>query len=188
MFCDVSMQPIQHLIRNLAVLATPEHYLFAPWDLRALLPDLSMAAFKTLLSRAVGQGYLARVCRGLYLYEQVAYPRGQLLFHAAARLRADTFNYISLETALSDAGVISQVPINWITLMSAGRSNVIRCGEWGTVEFVHTRTRPETIATQLHYDLRCHLWRASVALALRDMRATRRNQDLIDWEAVDESV
>ena len=159
-----------------------------PTDLRALLPDLSEAAFKTLLSRAVRDGHLARVCRGLYLYERVDYPRGLLLFHAAARLRADTFNYISLETALSDAGVISQIPINWITLMSAGRSNIIRCGAWGTIEFVHTRKRPDDVGKQVHYDARCHLWRASVALALQDMRATRRNMDLIDWSVVNESV
>jgi len=118
----------------------------------------------------------------------VDYPRGQLLFHAAARLRADTFNYISLETALSDAGVISQIPINWITLMSAGRSNIIRCGAWGTIEFVHTRKRPDDVAEQLHYDRRCHLWRASVALALQDMRATRRNMELVDWSVVNELV
>jgi hypothetical protein len=182
------MQPIRQLTRSLALLATPEHCLFTLWDLRGLLPDLSTAAFKTLLSRVVGDGDLARVCRGLYLYERVDYPRGQLLFHAAARLRADTFNYISLETVLSDAGVISQVLINRITLMSAGRSNVIDCGAWGTIEFVHTRARPERIVDQLHYDTRCHLWRASVPLALRDMRVTRRNPDLIDWSAVDEFV
>lgn len=101
------MQPIRQLTRALATLAGAEHYLFSLADLRALFPGLSDTAFKTLLSRAVSEGYLARVCRGLYLYELVDYPRGQLLFHAAARLRADTFNYISLETALSDAGAIS---------------------------------------------------------------------------------
>ena len=61
--------------------------------LRALLPALSDVALKTLLSRAVSEGHLARVCRGIYLYERVDYPRGLVLFHAAARLRASTFNY-----------------------------------------------------------------------------------------------
>lgn len=182
------MQPIKQLTRSLDELASPEHCLFTLSDLQALLPGLSPAAFKTLLSRAVGDGHLARVCRGLYLYERIDFPRGQVLFHAAARLRADTFNYISLETALSDAGVISQAPINWITLMSAGRSNVISCGSWGTIEFVHTGKRPETVAERLHYDARCHLWRASIGLAVQDMRATRRSLDLVDWSAVHESV
>lgn len=181
------VQPIRRLMQNLAMLSSPEHCLFTPHDLRALVPDLSGGAFKTLLSRAVREGYLARVCRGLYLYERVS-PLGGLLFHAAARLRADGFNYISLETALSDAGVISQVPIHWISVMSSGRSSVIDCGRWGTIEFVHTRQRPDELAGQLRYDARCRLWRASVPQALRDMRATHRSLDLIDWSVVNEFV
>lgn len=182
------MQPVKQLTRSLVSLASPEHYLFTQADLQALLPDLSATALKTLLSRAAAEGHLARVCRGIYLYERVDFSRGLLLFHVAARLRANTFNYISLETALSDAGVISQMPINCITIMSAGRSNRIDCGAWGTIEFVHTRKRPEAIADQLHYDARCHLWRASTALALQDMRTTRRNMDLIDWSVANELV
>ncbi len=159
-----------------------------PHDLRALLPDLSDPAFRTLLTRCVQAGILTRVCRGLYLYERALPSDGLLLFHAAARLRADGFNYVSLETALSEAGVISQAPINWISIMSSGRGNVISCGRWGTIEFVHTGQRPGDIAAQLTYDARCGLWRASVYQALRDMRATHRSMDLIDWSAAHESV
>jgi len=182
------MQPIRHLIRSLESLSTAEHYLFTPTDLRSLFPNTSEAAFKTLLCRAVRSGHLARVCRGLYLYDRVDVPRGLVLFHAAARLRADTFNYISLETALSDAGALSQMPINWITLMSSGRSSTIRCGAWGTIDCVHTSQTPEAVADELHYDERCHLWRASVGLALRDMRAVRRDLTSTDWSVVDESL
>lgn len=182
------MQPLRRLLQNLAGLANAEHCLFTPNDLRALLPDLSGSAFKTLLSRAAQDGHLARVCRGLYLCARAAPPSGLLLFHAAARLRADGFNYISLETALSEAGAISQVPINRISVMSSGRSSVIPCGRWGTIEFVHTRQRPEDLSDQLRYDVRCRMWRASVPLALRDMRATHRSQDLIDWSVAREFV
>lgn len=182
------MQPIRYLLRTLSTLANAESYLFTRSDLQALLPDLSDAAFKALLSRAVAEQHLARVCRGLYWYERAGNDTGLLLFHAAARLRADTLNYISLETALSDAGVISQIPTHWITLMSAGRSSIISCGVWGSIEFVHTCKSPGSVAEQLHYDARCRLWRASVPLALQDMRATRRAQDLIDWSAINEPV
>jgi hypothetical protein len=141
-----------------------------------------------LLSRAEKTGILKRVCRGIYLYPQVDYPHGRILFHAAALLRASEFNYISLETALSDAGIISQIPINSITLMSSGRSSVIPCGDFGRIEFVHTTRRPEELAGLLSYDPACRLWRASPVLALRDMRATRRNKDLINWEAAREFI
>lgn len=181
-------QPMRRLIRNLARFANEERYLFTPDDLRALVPDLSDGAYKTLLSRAVSQGHLTRVCRGLYLFEPANPSSGLLLFHAAARLRATQLNYISLETALSDCGVISQIPINWITLMSSGRSNTISCGRWGTIEFVHTRQQPEHLVGQLHYDSRCRLWRATPRQALRDMKAARRNMDLIDWSIANEFV
>jgi hypothetical protein len=111
-----------------------------------------------------------------------------VLLHAAARLRASGFNYISLETALSDAGVISQVPINWITLMPSGRSQVVDCGDFGRIEFVQTAQLPADLAEELTYDSERRLWRASARQALRDMRATRRSQDLVNAEVAHELV
>jgi hypothetical protein len=111
-----------------------------------------------------------------------------LLFHAAARLRAGEFNYLSLETVLSEAGVISQVPMNWISLMTSGRSHVVNCGDYGNIEFVHTAQRPNDVSDQLSYDPDRHLWRASVRQAMRDMRRTRRAMDLINEEALHELV
>jgi hypothetical protein len=182
------MQPIKQLTQVLASLADDEHYLFSLTDLRCVLPTHSFGAFRAVVSRAEKDGVLRRVCRGLYLYPGVNYERGLVLYHAAAKLRADEFNYISLESVLSDAGVISQIPMNWVTLMSSGRSYVVKCGDFGAIEFIHTKKRPAELCDQLTYDARCHLWRASVALALKDMKAARRSMDLIDWSAVNELV
>lgn len=168
-------------------LAGPEHYLFTTADLRGV-PSAISGDMAVVLSRAQKAGLLKRICRGVYLYPRVEFQRGLVLFHAAAILRAHEFNYISLETALSDAGVIAQVPWDWITLMSSGRSSVINCGEFGHIEFVHTVRRPDALADSLAYDASCRLWRASPALALRDMRATRRKKDLINPEALHELV
>lgn len=180
------MQPIRKLKKILESLADAEHYLFTNSDFAAALPGLRGLA--VLLCRAQKTGVLKRVCRGVYLYPRVNLPPGMVLFHTAARLRASGFNYISLETALSDAGVISQVPINWITLMSSGRSQVVDCGDFGRIEFVHTVQLPGELAGQLVYDSERRLWRASVRLALRDMRVTRRPQDLLNPEVIDELV
>lgn len=170
------------------MLAKDDQALFTLADLAALLPGHPPGAFKTLISRVAAGGGLERVCRGLYLFPRVRYPADLLLYHAAARLRAGTFCYLSLESVLSDAGVISQIPMNWITLMTAGRSGRIDCGRFGTIEFVHTRKTPERLHPALSYDPRCRLWRASVAQALEDMRDARRNMDLIDWNAAHELV
>jgi len=182
------MQPMKELTRLFEQLASAEHYLFSLDDLRGALPQTSTGSFKALLSRAEKAGLLKRVCKGIYLYPRVAYPPGLVLFHAAAKQRADALNYLSLETVLSDAGVISQIPLNWISLMSSGRSHIVNCGDFGHIEFIHTKRRPTDVAGQLTYDQECHLWRASVALALQDMKLTRRSTDLIDWKVADELV
>lgn len=180
------MQPIKQLAQVLGSLADRDHCVFSVSDLAAAVPECRQ--LPVLLSRATKAGLLRRVCRGIYLYPVAGYPMGNLLFHAAARLRAGEFNYISLETALSDAGVISQVPINWITLLSSGRSHTVGCGNFGTIEFVHTEQRPGEVAAELTYDTERHLWRASVRQALRDMKATHRSMALVDQEAAHELV
>lgn len=182
------MQSIRILRTALEDLCDSDHYLFSVSDFRSLLPALEVHALRTLLSRAGASGVLKRVCRGIYLYDRVDYPRGLVLFHAASRLRAEHFNYISLETVLSDEGIISQVPINRITLMSSGRSNVIDCGALGSIEFVHTKKTPGRLAGRVIYDNSRRLWRANKKLALEDIEAVSRNLDLIDWEAVNDTV
>jgi predicted transcriptional regulator of viral defense system len=180
------MQPLKRLDQTLRRLANRDHCVFAASDLAAAVPECRHLA--GLLSRASKTGLLERVCRGIYLYPLPDYVAGHLLFHAAARLRAGEFNYISLETVLSDAGVISQLPINWISIMTSGRSHVVDCGEYGHIEFVHTAQRPDDVSPELTYDPDRRLWRASIRQALRDMKATRRSLDLVDQEAARELV
>lgn len=182
------MQPIKHLANWLKKYANSEHYLFTLQDIRSLFPELSSIAFKTLLSRAARAGYLSRVCRGLYICKGAMKPDGLVLFHVAALLRSNEFNYISLETVLSDASVISQIPLNSISIMSSGRTNIVSCGEFGTIEFVHTNQKPAQVMGQLFYDENCKMWRATVPLALRDMKVTHRNCDLIDWDIANEFI
>jgi len=180
------MQPLKQLAHTLRRLADREHCVFAASDLAAAVPECGH--LPGLLSRAAQGGLLERVCRGIYLYPLPDYQAGQLLFLAAARLRAGEFNYISLETVLSDAGVISQVPMNWISIMTSGRSGVIDCGNYGHIEFVHTAQRSDDVSLELTYDPDCRLWRASVRQALRDMKATHRSLELVDEEAARELV
>jgi hypothetical protein len=97
-------------------------------------------------------------------------------------------NYLSLETVLSDAGVISQIPMNRIMVMSSGRSSIFDCHQWGSIEFVHTQQKPSSLVEHLHYDTQNKMWRASVKQALRDMKATHRSTDLIDWSVANELI
>lgn len=92
------MQPIRQLMNTIGLLASPQACLFTPGDLRAILPEHSDTAFKTLLSRAVSEGHFSRVCRDLYLYDKAKPDRGRMLHHIAAKLRPLGLNYLSLET------------------------------------------------------------------------------------------
>lgn len=180
------MQPLRQLERTVRLLADRERCVFAPSDLAGAVPGCGQLA--VLLSRATKAEFLRRVCRGIYHFPVADYPMGNLLFHTAARLRAGEFNYLSLETVLSDAGIISQVPLQWISVMTSGRSYVVDCGNYGHIEFVHTARRPNDVADELTYDSERHLWRASVRQAMRDMRATRRGLELVDEEVLRELV
>jgi predicted transcriptional regulator of viral defense system len=182
------MQPMTQLLRNLRALPGSGEHLFCLADLRALLPRHGDGAFKSIIARLEKRGDLTRVCRGVYMLADSRLRGSALLGRTAALLRASYFNYLSLESVLSDAGVISQVPVARLTLMSSGRSNTIYCGHYGCIEFVHTCKKAAEVAPALSYDPQLCLWRANVGLALRDMRDTRRDTGLVNWEGVDEFV
>jgi predicted transcriptional regulator of viral defense system len=181
------MQPNDQLIRDLRKLAANEGRVFSLSDLRALLPTHQGGAFKSIITRLEKKEELDRVCRGIYMLPEAPLRGSDLLGHTAARLRASYFNYLSLETVLSDTGIISQVPVNRITLMSSGRTNVISCGKYGSIEFVHTRKKAGRLGSNLSYDNQYGLWRASCAQALQDMHDTGRDTGLINPEAAHES-
>jgi len=182
------MQPIMTLQNGLNKIPERNRKVFALTDLEALLPKHNEGAFKSVITRLERREGLVRICRGIYVAPDCALRGSELLGHVAARLRAGQFNYLSLETILSDAGVISQIPVNRIMLMSSGRSSVIYCGDYGSIEFVHTRKKAGELAAELSYDARFQLWRASISLALRDMKDTRRDTGLMDQEAANEFI
>lgn len=87
-------------------------------------------------------------------------------------LRSDVFNYISQKTVLCEASVISQQLMEWITIVTKGRS--------GIIEFVHTQKDIAKIASELTLDTRCGMFMASVKQALIDMKDAKRPLDLIE--------
>ncbi|WP_409456177.1 type IV toxin-antitoxin system AbiEi family antitoxin [Tamilnaduibacter salinus] len=158
--------------------------LFIAGDFRSLFPQMSNGAYRALIHRAERRGLLERICQGIYQYSGSPDTSGLVLFHAAALLRARHFNYISLETALSDSGVISQIPMGWVTLISTGRSAVVDCGRFGSIEFVHTERPMASIMDHLTYNAQRDLFQADVELATEDMARFGRKgtADLIQRE------
>lgn len=178
------MTPLRILEQFLRTNTNPEAYLFTIGDLEGLIPQISRPAWKMVLNRAVNTGLLARVCRGVYLYETIGRPKGLELYHVARKIRNGDLSYLSQESVLSDLGIISQVPLQRITVMTTGRTGLLSCGPWGVVEFTHTKKKPETLMSQLTYDPALRLYRASASLAWLDLKAAGRNLDLVDQEAL----
>lgn len=61
------------------------------------------------------------------------------------RLNTNELNYISLEIALSDLRIISQIPLNYISTMSSRPNSTISCGSFGTIDFVHTTQKADVL-------------------------------------------
>ncbi len=182
------MQNIKVLSKWLDDNCDESHYLFSLQNFRVLFPDLKTEAFKTLLSRAVTSGLLTRVCKGIYMYAKRQPHDGNLLYTVVNLLRPDHLNYLSLESRLSELGIISQIPINRVTFFSTGRSGVIDCGAYGEIEFIHTRKTALDLGDQLEYDPIRKIWIANAKRAISDSKQSQRNLDLIDWSAVDDII
>ena len=99
-------------------------------------------------------------------------------------LRPRQVSYVSLESRLSEAGVISQVTIA-LTCMTTGAPGRFDT-PWGAIEFTHTE-RPIIVGTDAHLRDDGVLY-ATVERAARDLRRTGRNIDLIDAETLAEAI
>lgn len=183
------MRPIDLLKTTLENLSDKDHYLFSVSDFYSVFSNLSKPALTMLLSRAVKNKILEKACKGYFIYPRANYEKGYELFHIAARLRENYFCYLSFENILSQYGVISQIPMGYISLMTTGRSGTINCGKYGTIEFVHTKRSLESFnKKQFSYNYKYKLWCAKVPLAYQDMKITKRSLDLIDEEILNEFI
>lgn len=149
---------------------------FSSATLSLLFPEDSRAMLKAL-ARHQQAGLIQRVARGLYVNPRARSLPPDLLSTLVPFLRPWDFNYLSLESALSEAGWISQIPSR-LTLMTTGRSQTFET-PYGTLEFIHTARKPEKLRDELVYDSRRELAVATPSRALRDLKRVGRNLDLI---------
>jgi hypothetical protein len=153
-------------------------YVFLRGDLELLLAETGMTLTKTL-ERLVAQGILIRAARGVYVYAQSKQRGVYTIEEVANALRRYDYNYVSYESALSEYGVISQIPLEWLTVATTGREGLYKT-PFGAIEFTHTDINPMTIFQQT-LERKPHPLRvARVAFAVKNLKRTGRNIDLID--------
>jgi hypothetical protein len=161
-------------------------YVFTLHDLAKLFPGDRRKALQAAVNRLVRDGLLVRACRGIYVNPLAGSRDRRTIEEVAKALRRGEHSYVSLESALSEYGVISQVPVDRLTVMTTGRKGLIRT-PWGAVEFTHTSRAPSEITMgtrQVDRPLRL----ATAKTALRDLKRVGRNLHLVDEEEALEDV
>ena len=148
-------------------------------DLRKMFPQDSNKALVESINHLVANDILERPTRGVYVYGDTRHPRTHLLYEFARTLRRGCHTYLSLESALSEYGVISQIPMGHHTFMTTGRQGEFRIGH-GTIEFTHTSRNPLDFVTDL-LEVGRPLPIASMERALIDLRRVGRNVGMLDY-------
>ncbi|WED21973.1 hypothetical protein L3Q72_00720 [Vibrio sp. JC009] len=170
-------------INRLSELDAKGRYVFLHRDLVKIFHEDSLRSLNDSLARLVKSAVLERVARGVYVYSLSRHRyTAKTLDLIATALRRGEFNYVSLESALSAYGVISQIPIDRLTLMTTGVKGVYKTN-YGVIEFTHTKRSIKSILDDIFQADR-PLKMAKKTAALRDLKRVGRNTHLIDMEAM----
>ena len=172
-----------HAIRQLAAHDRQGRQVFTHYDLATLFPEDNPRTLQASLDRLVKNGVLIRAVHGVYVNALSANEFTHTLENIAKAMRRGEYSYVSLESALSEYGVISQIPMR-LTIMTTGRKGEVNT-PFGTIEFTHTGRPVRDILDDIH-DVGRPLRLAGKHKACRDLRRVGRNTELIDEELLHE--
>lgn len=159
-------------------------WVFTRRDLAHVFPEDGDKALSKGLARLTDKGLLERVCRGVYVYALGAEHDSRIVERIAVAMRRGEYNYLSLESLLSEHGAISQIPIDRLTVMTTGRKGTYRT-PYGVIEFTHTaRPVEDILAHTVKTDAR-PLRLATLPTAWRDLKRVGRNLHLVDRKLIE---
>lgn len=171
-------------IKKLVVNDKCGRYVFTNSDLAKIFYQDSTRTLRAGIKRLVDDGLLTRIINGVYMYTLSQSKGSDTLEQIAKTIRRGEYNYVSLESALSDFGVISQLPIDRLTVMTTGRSAEYKT-PFGTIEFTHTKRGQMDILANTNLVGR-PLRLATKQAAYRDLKRVGRNTHLVTEAALDE--
>lgn len=157
-------------------------HVFTLQDLSKLFPEDSAKTLQEGLGRMVQCGLLQRASRGIYVFPLARSLDSHIIERIATALRRGEYNYISLESALSEYGAISQIPMDRLTVMTTGRKGLYHT-PWGNIEFTHTKRPVRDILENIR-DIGRPLRLAKPLTAWRDLKRVGRNTHLVDQGAL----
>jgi hypothetical protein len=125
------------------------------------------------LTRHVRNEAITRLTRGLYANLHSRAKPLYALEDMVRYLRPRHISYLSLESRLSELGLISQVPTR-LTVMTTGRSQIYNT-PLGTIELTHTNREISEYSNFIKYDRKRNILVASPKIALDDLGNAKRN-------------
>lgn len=155
-----------------------KRYVFTTHTLSKLFPQDSPKTFSEGLHRLVKVGLIERACRNIYVNPD-GLTNHYLIEELAKALRPGCYNYVSLESMLSEYGSISQIPMDRLTIMTTGRKGLYKTA-YGVIEFTHTKRSVLDILNHTHLVEGRPLRIATKATAWRDLKRVGRNIHLVD--------
>lgn len=156
--------------------------IFTHKDLAKIFREDNPKTLQEGLNRLRKQGILEGVARGIYCYALSRYPDAYRLEGIARAMRRGEYSYVSLESALSEYGAISQIPVDRLTIMTTGRKGTYKT-PYGTIEFTHT-SRPIVDLLARMQDVGRPLRIATLDAAWADLKRVGRNTYLVDEDMV----
>lgn len=147
-------------------------------DLRVIFHNESERGLEKSLSRLTKSGVLERVAKGVYVFSHTKNSRTHLIENIAHKLRFGEVNYISLESALSQYGQISQIPVGLLTVMTTGREGKYKT-PYGVIEFTHTKRNVSQVLKRCSYGVNHPLAMATETAALEDLKRVGRNVNML---------
>lgn len=155
-------------------------------ELATIFPKEGPQQLKNSLVRQCRTGNLLKVGGGFYVWPDARSIPMYPLEHLINRFRPSELSYISLESALSMHGWISQIPLGVLTVMTTGRS-YIQSTAFGTIEWVHTDQSDGRILLATVWDMARGCCIATPQQAYRDLKKVNRNIDLVVVPQEDEA-
>ena len=156
-------------------------YIFTKQDLAKLFFKDSPKTLTESLKRLVDDGFIIRACRRVYVNVHAHSFDGYVIEHIAKALRRGEYNYVSLESMLSEYGLISQIPVDRLTVMTTGRRGTFKT-YYGVIEFTHTKKSVADILSQVIRVEGRPLRVADKELAVRDLKNVGRNIQMVNKE------
>lgn len=160
-------------------------YVFIKHDMTKLFPHDNPKALDEGLNRLVKTGMIKRACRGVYVNDHARCFDSYVIEHIAKALRRNAYNYVSLESVLSEYGVISQIPLDLLTVMTTGRKGIYKT-LYGVIEFTHTKRSVTNILDHIQTVAGRPLRIATQSTALRDLKRVGRNLHLLQSRTIDD--